>query len=87
LLGVDDGDVSEHEARCAALAARGRFLRADGTVSWPDGTVAGRYAFVHAIFREVLAARIPAGTRADLHRRIGTRLEAAFGGRAGEIAG
>ena len=87
LLGADGGDFRELEAHCAALAARGRFLRADGTTSWPDGTVAGRYAFVHAIFREVLSARVPAGRRAELHRRIGARLEAAFGDRAGEIAG
>src|SRR5205814_5940926 len=44
-------------------------------------------AFVHAIFREILSARIPPGTRAELHRRIGACLEAAFGGRAAEIAG
>jgi predicted ATPase len=54
---------------------------------WPDGTVAGRYAFIHALYRSVLSARIPAGHRVGLHLRVGDRLERAHRARAGEIAG
>ena len=38
--------VQEGERRCEALARRGQFLRATGVAEWPDGTVAGRYAFM-----------------------------------------
>src|SRR5262249_55553039 len=39
------GDVTVEaiEERCAGLALRGQFLRAQGLADWPDGTVAARY--------------------------------------------
>ncbi|MCC6765257.1 MAG: AAA family ATPase [Deltaproteobacteria bacterium] len=82
--GVEAGDG---ERCCEDLARRGRFLRAAGVAEWPDGTVAGRYAFIHALYRSVLSARIPAGHRVGLHLRVGDRLERAHGTRAHEIAG
>jgi DNA-binding winged helix-turn-helix (wHTH) protein/predicted ATPase len=75
------------EQRCEALARRGQFLRSTGVAEWPDGTVAGRYAFIHALYQHVLYARIPVGRRAGLHLRIGERLEQGHGQRTGEIAG
>src|SRR5262249_46460444 len=51
-------DPQEGEERCAALARSGQFLRATGVAEWPDGTVAGRYAFIHALYQEVLYARV-----------------------------
>jgi DNA-binding winged helix-turn-helix (wHTH) protein len=87
LATVDGIDALEAERCCAMLARRGQFLRADGRVEWPDGTVAGRYAFVHALYRKVLYTRASIGQQVGLHRRIGTRLERAHGPRAGEIAG
>lgn len=87
-LAVVDGiDPPAAETCCAALARRGQFLRATGVAAWPDGTVAGRFAFVHALHRHVLAERVATGHRVALHLRIGARLELAHGGRAGEIAG
>jgi len=74
------------EASCEALARRGQFLRALGSEEWPDGTVAARYGFVHALHQEVLYNRIPAGRKMRWHRRIGNRLEEGQDGRAGEIA-
>ena len=79
--------VREGERRCAALARRGEFLRTTGEAEWPDGTVAGRYAFIHSLYQHVLYARIPVGHRAELHLQTGGRLEQGYGQRAGEIAG
>lgn len=77
--------IGATEARCEALARRGRFLRACGNERWPDGTVASRYAFLHALHRDVLAARLPAARRSEAHRAIGLRKEAAWA-EPGEIA-
>jgi predicted ATPase len=74
------------EEQCAALARREQFLRARGTSEWPDGTIAARYGFVHALYQEVLYEQIPASRRTRLHRQIGEREEAGYGDRAREIA-
>jgi len=76
----------EVEERCAGLARRGQFLQVRGLAEWPDGTVATRYGFIHALYQEVVYQRVPAGRQVHLHRRIGEREEAAYGNRAGEIA-
>jgi predicted ATPase len=74
------------DARCTALARRGQFIGARGAAPWPDGTVAARYGFIHALYPEVLYHRVPAGQRVRLHHQIGGRLEAGYGGQAREIA-
>jgi predicted ATPase len=74
------------EIHCAALARRGQFLEARGTAAWPDGTIAARYGFIHALCQEVLYDRIPAGRRVRVHQRIGTRLEAGYGAQARTVA-
>ncbi len=76
----------ESEARCDALAQRPQWLRAEGAVSWPDGTVTTRYRFSHALYQAVIYERVPAGRRAELHRRIAERLASAHGERASELA-
>jgi predicted ATPase len=76
----------EVEERCTGLTRRELFLRASGTAEWPDGTVAARYGFRHALYQEVLYDRIPAGRRQRLHQRIGEREEVAYGERARKIA-
>ena len=53
---------------------------------WPDGTMAARYGFRHALFQEVVYARISPERRVSLHQRIGSRLENAYGKRAAAIA-
>jgi len=81
------GEASEViDARCATLARQGQLIQANGTDVWPDGTVAGRYRFGHALYHEVIYARVPAGRCAHLHRQIGRRLEAGYGPQAPEIA-
>ncbi|NOT54830.1 MAG: AAA family ATPase, partial [Deltaproteobacteria bacterium] len=82
-LGMDSAGV---EATCEALARRGQFLRAHGVSTWPDGTVAARYRFLHALYQEVLYERMSAGRRIGIHRQVGARVEAAYGNRTTEIA-
>jgi DNA-binding winged helix-turn-helix (wHTH) protein/predicted ATPase len=61
------GQHTEHvEGCCADLAQRGLFLRNAGNESWPDGTLASRYAFAHALYRATLYERLPAARRARL---------------------
>jgi predicted ATPase len=84
---ADEIDGQEGERLCAALARRGQFVRAAGVAEWPDGTAAGRYAFIHALYQQVLYASVSVGRRVGLHLRIGERLERGHGQRAGEIAG
>ena len=71
---------------CISLARRGQFLRTNGERVWPDGTVAGCYGFVHALYQQVLYQRVSAAQRVRLHQRIGARLEAGHGAQAGDIA-
>jgi tetratricopeptide (TPR) repeat protein len=78
--------MEDVEVRCTGLAGQARFLRTSGAAEWPDGTVAARYSFLHALYQEVLYTHIPAGRRQRWHQRIGKRQEAAYGERAREIA-
>jgi predicted ATPase/DNA-binding winged helix-turn-helix (wHTH) protein len=75
------------EAQCAALARQGQFLRVQGVEAWPDGTVAGRYAFRHALHQQVVYERLPVMQQQHLHRRIAARLERAYGDQTSTIAG
>jgi DNA-binding winged helix-turn-helix (wHTH) protein/tetratricopeptide (TPR) repeat protein len=74
------------EDRCADLARRGQFLVAAGTEEWPDGTVAERYRFVHALYQHVVYERLSPGRRSQFHERVGARAELGYGERASERA-
>ncbi|MBI3801082.1 MAG: AAA family ATPase [Deltaproteobacteria bacterium] len=78
--------TGEVEGYCTGFVRREQFLRANGVSEWPDGTVAARYSFLHALYQEVLYQRVPAGQRMALHRGIGERLERAYSNRTQEIA-
>jgi predicted ATPase/type II secretory pathway predicted ATPase ExeA len=80
------GDIATLEALCERLARTGQLLRAEGVAEWPDGTLSGRYSFLHALYHEVVYARVAAVPRMQWHRRIAERKEAAYGERAREIA-
>ena len=81
-----DGDVMTTEIGCERLTRRRQLLRACGEQAWPDGTIARRYRFVHALYAEAIYARIPPGHRVQLHRRLAERQEAAWASRGTEIA-
>ena len=78
--------VAEVEQACVTLAANGELVVPTGVAAWPDGTISGLYGFRHVLYREVLEAAMPPAMRAQQHRAIAARLEAAYAGRAAEIA-
>ena len=78
-------NVEEVETECDALVRQG-LLRSVGVTTWPDGTPAMQYAFVHALYQHIAAQRLGDGHKLRLHQRLGLRLEMAYGGRVGEIA-
>ena len=84
-VGVE-AEVGTVERVCAGLTRREQFLQASGIAEWPDGTVAARYRFLHALYREVVYERVTASRRQHLHRQIGERVEQAYGEQAKEIA-
>jgi predicted ATPase len=77
--------VENVETVCEQLVAQ-HFLHDTGLADWPDGTSGGSYRFQHALYQQVLYERLGATPRGQMHRRIGARLVAGYGVRAGEIA-
>ena len=77
-LEADAATVEEH---CEALVGQ-QLLRPLGVTTWPNGTVATRYAFVHALYQQVVYERLGAGRRVRLHQRLGECLETAYGAQA-----
>jgi DNA-binding winged helix-turn-helix (wHTH) protein/predicted ATPase len=72
--------------RCAWLAERQQFLRPAGIAEWPDGTVAARYGFIHALYQHLWHERVNIEQQQQWHLRIGERKETAYRDRVGEIA-
>jgi predicted ATPase/DNA-binding winged helix-turn-helix (wHTH) protein len=70
-----DVDPQTFEDLCEDLSRRHQIVRWSATQYFPDGTIAERYEFVHALYRQVLYDRLSPRRRASLHRRIGERLE------------
>lgn len=82
---LQDGP-EQTERTLETLAAREQFIEARGLAEWRDGTISGRYAFGHDLYRETLYRAIGAARRAQWHARIGERLALAYGERAEDIA-
>jgi predicted ATPase len=78
--------VEDVEAWCEGLTAQRHFLDETGLAGWPDGTSSGHYRFLHVLYRQVLYEQVAMQRRAQLHRRIGSRLEAGYGAQARDIA-
>jgi predicted ATPase len=78
--------VEAVEAQCEAVAAQHHLLDDFGVTVWPDATRSGWYRFQHALYQQVLYESLGTVRRLQLHQRIGARLEAGYGARAGEIA-
>jgi tetratricopeptide (TPR) repeat protein len=79
-------DVVEVEATCENLARREHWLKSAGITEWPDGTVAGCYSFLHALYVTVLYQRLAPAQCMRYHRSIGERLSAAYGENRREVA-
>jgi DNA-binding winged helix-turn-helix (wHTH) protein/tetratricopeptide (TPR) repeat protein len=74
------------ELICHRLCGTSHWLRYQGNREWPDGALAARYAFRHALYQRTLHDHLSPSRRATLHDRIGRRLEAGFAGRTAEVA-
>lgn len=81
-----DAPVVAVEDTLIDLAHRGQLVTAAGIDAWPDGTRTTRFAFIHALHRNVLHQRLTPEQRALLHARVGRRLEAAFRDDTGAVA-
>jgi predicted ATPase len=75
---VLEKDCEEIQEQCEGLVQREQFLRVKGREKLPDGAETTRYAFTHALYKDVLYHRLTAGRRARLRRRIGAVLEASY---------
>ena len=79
-------DVATVEDRCTRLAEQGRLLRGRSATTWPDGTVASGFGFLHALYWRGTDERVPEGRRADWQQRIGVAQERAYASQLGSIA-
>jgi DNA-binding winged helix-turn-helix (wHTH) protein/predicted ATPase len=79
-------DTARVERRCEQLAERQQFLRRVGVEAWPDGTLAARYGFLHALYQQLWHERVSPTQLQHHHLRIGQRKEQAYGERVREIA-
>jgi DNA-binding winged helix-turn-helix (wHTH) protein/predicted ATPase len=79
-------DVDAVEDVCEQLSTQGSLIADLGIAEWPDGSLTGRYRFLHALYRRVLYEGIGEARRVRIHRAIGMREEAAFGARVAERA-
>jgi predicted ATPase/DNA-binding winged helix-turn-helix (wHTH) protein len=62
--------VDEVDAICATLTQQHAFLEPAGLAEGPDGTLSGCYRFQHALYRQVLAARLGELQRVQVQRRM-----------------
>ena len=74
------------EEICDRLVRRQLFIASRGSHAWPDGTVANRYAFVHAIYQDGLGSRVSEARRVEWQGKIGVREEQAYGANVRDIA-
>src|SRR5438552_9039274 len=71
LLDVDELDLEE---RLDRLAKVHHLIRVYGEEELPDGTLAMRYRFAHALYQNVLHSDLVTKRRIQLHRRAGELL-------------
>jgi DNA-binding winged helix-turn-helix (wHTH) protein/predicted ATPase len=74
-LGEDPVHIEE---LCLRWARRGQFLRSKGKMEWKDGTVGEHCEFIHVLYQQITHDRIGAARQAQLHLRIGERLEIGY---------
>src|SRR5262249_33677757 len=74
------------EQHCEQLVMHQHFLRRVGIEEWPDGTLAARYSFLHAVYQQLWHERLTPTQLQHYHLRIGERKECAYGARVREIA-
>jgi hypothetical protein len=83
LLGVDEIDLEESLAR---IAKSHRLVDIQGEEELPDGTLATRYRFSHALYQNFLYSDLVNKRRVMLHQQAGEQLLNHYGKRAPQIA-
>ena len=83
MLGFDADAI---RGRCDGLARRAEWLRGAGMAAGADGSVGGRYAFRHALYRRVFYERCAPARRLQLHLRAAEALQRQFGSHGDRIA-
>src|SRR6266404_1476512 len=83
LLGVDEVDLEE---RLAHLEKTHRLIETRGEEELPDGSLATRYRFSHALYQNFLYGDLVNKRRTMLHQRAGEQLVRHYGKRAPQIA-
>ena len=79
-------DTAMVEHCCEQLVQRQQFLRRLGVEEWPDGTLAARYSFLHALHQQLWHEQVSPTQLQYYHVRIGERKEHAYGERVREVA-
>lgn len=82
LAAVLGWDAAVLRARCDGLARRAEWLRSAGLAALPDGSLAARYAFRHALHRRVFYERVSPAQRVQLHLQAAEALQAVYGAQA-----
>ena len=83
LLGVDEIDLEE---LLALIAKSHRLIETRGEEELPDGTLATRYRFAHALYQNFLYSDLVNKRRVLLHKQAGEQLLSHYGKRAPQIA-
>src|SRR5688572_6947983 len=83
LLGVDEIDLEELLAK---IAKTHRLIEVLGEQELPDGSLATRYRFAHALYQNFLYGDLVNKRRIALHQQAGEQLLSHFGKRAPQIA-
>jgi len=83
LLNVDEVDLEE---MLAQLEKTHRLVVTLGEEELPDGSLATRYRFAHALYQNFLYGGLVAKRRIMLHRQAGEQLARRYGNRAPHIA-
>ena len=81
-----DSDDLRVEEQLAALARTHRLIELRGEEELPDGVLATRYAFAHALYQNVFYDELVTKRRELLHNRAGEQLLRHYGDRAPRIA-
>ena len=84
-------DAAEVESQCDELVRRQVILKPGEMFRFPDGNESPGYSFLHALCRDALYRRVPAGRRSRLHGMLGLAEEKLYESdpkrTAGELAG
>jgi tetratricopeptide (TPR) repeat protein len=75
------------DEQLTALARTRRLIRPLGEDALPDGELATRWRFAHAVYRDVVYADLPAKRRAALHRDVAASLRRHHADELASIAG